>query len=366
MYHFIRILIHRPAIGSSLGPKAASSVVAVASSSKHIIQIVQLLEERRMSFSFCLNKNELLISCGFGLLFQGVDLNPRGKLIQDSRRLICSVVKMLERNRSPSAGHFKEVASAILSSERSPKTSGLPTLETEFPQTSEGCMPAPPTLTKSTRKQFQAIACRLSSENGYGAMSNDKRNDPAFKNGSDVANPGLYSRSNGQNSISPAVSDTTMPHRYSEAVNHVTSSCHAGPSNGPCIDYLSFNNSYPASQLVEGLSEKLFIKNEPDRLIGYGRMQQPQFPYDGHGSSEPFSAYVSPSPSSGPHDSLPDMWKFYSDLNNGSAPTQSVVSFSEDEGTSGEELSGGDLGGKIGGIMMPSANGFCAPNRFGL
>ena len=45
-------------------------MVALASSSKHIIQIVQLLEERRMSFSFCLNKNELLLLAGFGLLYR--------------------------------------------------------------------------------------------------------------------------------------------------------------------------------------------------------------------------------------------------------------------------------------------------------
>ena len=45
-------------------------MVALASSSKHIIQIVQLLEERRMSFSFCLNKNGLLLLAGFGLLYR--------------------------------------------------------------------------------------------------------------------------------------------------------------------------------------------------------------------------------------------------------------------------------------------------------
>lgn len=317
-----------------------------------------------MSFSFCLNKNELLVSCGFGLLFQGIDLNPEGKLIQDSRKLICSVLRLLERNGSPSAGHFKEVAGAILSTERSPKNLGTP-LETEPLQTSEGCMSAPSTLTKSTRKQFQAIACRFTSDTAYGATSDDKRNDPASKKGSEIANPGLCSRSNGQNSTLPAAPDA-IQRRYSEALTHITSSCHVGPSNGPYIDYLAFNNSYPAAQLIGGLSEKLLIKNEPDRIIGYGRIQQPQFPYDCHGSSEAFSTYITPSPSSGPHDCLSDMWKFYSDLNNNSAPTQSVVSFSEDEGTSGEEQSSGDLGGKIGGVMMPTADRFCAPNRFGL
>ncbi|KAG9725044.1 hypothetical protein KCU59_g15395, partial [Aureobasidium melanogenum] len=35
-YHFIRALIHRPAVCASLGPRASSSVLAVAGSSKHI------------------------------------------------------------------------------------------------------------------------------------------------------------------------------------------------------------------------------------------------------------------------------------------------------------------------------------------
>lgn len=351
------MLIHRPAIGSSLGSKAAPSVVAVATSGKKIIQIVQLLEERRMSFSCCLNKNELLISCGFGLLFQGVDLKPKGTLIQDSRRLISSVLRMLERNHSPSAGHFKEVAGAILAIERSPKTSGPPALKTESLQPSEGCRPAAPTRTKPARKPPQPIACRFPSDTGYGATSNEKRNDSASNQGSDVANPGFYSRATGQYSISAALSNATVQREYSDGINYLT-------SNGLSIDYPSFGTSYH-SPVVGDLTERLLIKNESDRIPGYSHIQLPQFPYDGQGSSETFSACITPSSSSGTQDCLSDMWKFYSDLNHNAANTQSAVGFSEDEGASGEELSSSDLGGKIGGIMIP-ANGFCTPNRFGL
>lgn len=319
-----------------------------------------------MSFSFCLNRNELLISCGFGLLFQGIDLNPKGKLIQDSGRLICAVLRILERNRSPSAGHFKEVVSAMLTTEQNPKPPGLSTLEAGSPRSAEGCMSAPPALTKSTRKQFQAIACRFSSTTGYGATAHDKPSHPALFTGAEIANPELYARGNSQNSIPAVISDTTIQRRFSEAISYVTSPSHLGSSNGPNLGYLSFNQSYPASHFPGGLSDKLLVKHEPDRVTGYGRAPPIQFPYDGHGSSEPFSAYVSPSPSSGTHECLPDMWKLYSHPNRHPAPAQSVVSFSEDEGTSGEELSGCDLAGKIGGVLMPSASRFGAPNEFGL
>lgn len=364
VYHLIRILIHRPVIGSSLGSKAAAtSVVAVATSSKAIIQIVQLLEERRMSFSFCLNKNELLISCGFALLFQGIDLKPKGTLIQDSRRFISLVLRMLERNHSPSAGHFKEVAGAILAIERSPKASGQPALKTESLKPSEACRPAPPT--QSVRKPLQAIACRFSSDTGYGVASNEKRNESASNQGSGVANPGLYSRNNGQHSISPALSNATVQRRYSEAVHHLTSSCLMGPGNSLSIDYPSFGTSYP-SQVAGDLTARLLVKDEADRNNGYSHIQLSQFPYDGQGSSETYSACITPSSSSGTHDCLSDMWKYYSDLNHHSAHTHSAVSFSEDEGTSGEDLGSSDLRGKIGEIMMPTANGFCVPNGFGL
>ncbi|KAL8638815.1 MAG: hypothetical protein Q9226_008956, partial [Calogaya cf. arnoldii] len=121
-YEYIRTLIHRPAVGSSLGSKALSSIVALADSSKHIIQIVQLLEERRMSFSFCLNKNELLLLSGFGLLFQGLDLNRKGKLLQDSQRLVCSVIAIVERNAALGSAAFKSVACAMISVDRFPKS----------------------------------------------------------------------------------------------------------------------------------------------------------------------------------------------------------------------------------------------------
>jgi hypothetical protein len=339
--------------------------VAVASSSKHIIQIVQLLEERRMSFSFCLNKNELLISCGFGLLFQAVDLNHKGKLIQDSRRLLGSVLKTLERNASPSVGHFKQAACAMTTGEQSPKTSEL-TLETISPKKSDRCMAAPPTLLKSTRKQLQAIACRFSSGPGSGATGNDKANYQMPNPGPTITSHGLYAHRSGHNGVSSAISDATMQRRYSEAINYVGSPCHLGPPNAPLLDYPAFNNhSYFGSHLSRGLPDKHLIIHDPERFTSYSRAQPSQFAYDGHIPPETFSAYITPSPSSGPHDGLPDIWKLYSDPNHNPGPAQSVVSFSEDEGASGEELSSCDVGGDIGGILMPS-NGYGAPNGFGL
>merc|ERR1711964_851764 len=112
-YYYIRSLIHRPAVGSTLGTKSSPSVISLAESSKHIIQIVQLLVERGMSFSFCVNKNEMLTLCGLSLLYQGLDLKQTGKLMQDSTRLVSVVVKLLEKADAPGAADFKKLSTSL-------------------------------------------------------------------------------------------------------------------------------------------------------------------------------------------------------------------------------------------------------------
>jgi hypothetical protein len=107
-------LIHRPAVGSTLGAKASSSVLSLADSSKHIVQIVQLLEERSMSFSFCLNKNEVLTLCGLSILYQGLDLKPGSSLMKDGQRLVCTVIKYLDKAQAPGAVDFRKLAASII------------------------------------------------------------------------------------------------------------------------------------------------------------------------------------------------------------------------------------------------------------
>ncbi|KAI5462564.1 fungal-specific transcription factor domain-containing protein [Mariannaea sp. PMI_226] len=113
-YYYIRMLIYRPAVGSSLGPKAAPALISVGASSKHIIQIVKLLEERNMTFSFCMNKTDLLVVCGMILLYQVVDLKQDSKLMRDDERLVNSVIKILDKSQVPGALDFKRVASQLI------------------------------------------------------------------------------------------------------------------------------------------------------------------------------------------------------------------------------------------------------------
>lgn len=116
-YYYIRTLIYRPAVGSSLGPKSAPALLSVAGSSKHIIQILQLLEERSMTFTFCMNKTDLLVLCGMTLLYQSIDLKNDSKVMRDDERLVNVVVKMLDKSQVSGALDFKRVASQLVALE---------------------------------------------------------------------------------------------------------------------------------------------------------------------------------------------------------------------------------------------------------
>lgn len=170
-YHYIRALIQRPAICASLGSKSSSSMMILASSCKHMIQIVQLLEERGMSFSFCLNKDEMLVLSGFGLLFQGLELDSASKILKDNHKMINATISILEKSKAPCASEFGRVARAFLPApplqtaqsappmQPTPKVNG-PSISRHNSDPTVSVNPVA-SLPSSTRKQLKAIASRF-------------------------------------------------------------------------------------------------------------------------------------------------------------------------------------------------------------
>lgn len=101
-------------MGSSLDQKAAPALISISNSSKHIIQIVELLEERNMTFSFCLNKTDVLVICGMTLLYQSLALKHDSKISKEGQRLVNRVVKMLVDAKAPGSLDFKRISSMIV------------------------------------------------------------------------------------------------------------------------------------------------------------------------------------------------------------------------------------------------------------
>ena len=308
-----------------------------------------------MSFSFCLNKNELLLLSGFGLLFQGLDLDSKGKLIQDSQRLMCSVIEILERNKAPGAAEFKKVACAMISVEGGPK------INREFADTTprrkfDGVMPAPKVSLRGAKKQIQAVASRIAG----GSSRHVKQEDPLGRRATapslSTSNIGIYSRSDSQNSISSAISEPSPQYSHAKTLGSNMSPHQNLPYKIPNLDYLSFNNDPSPSPNFPSIMSGLPYK---EAEAAYGVFQPPPIPYEGlFPSPEMLSAYISPSPSAATYDWASEIWAMPSDLGGHPASARSVLSFSEEELTSGEELSSCDTGGEYRGIVMPNVDEF--------
>lgn len=312
-----------------------------------------------MSFSFCLNKVELLLLSGLGLLFQAVELQRKGKLIQDSQKLMCFVFDILERDTTSGVDDLKRLASCVINVNTLSK-SGRPLVpEAITRRKSGGVMAAPRANIKSTRKQLQVIASRVSSGTNGIIKQEDEGNPRPVASGPTIANPILYARSNSQNSVSSVVSDPTVQREYQQAINDNTAPSMRS-SDAPNLDYLPFNNgSNLASHVLSLAPGHLPRKLNIERLTGYVATQQSQLPCDSlFPSTDMLSTYISPSPSSATYEWQPDMWALPSDLNNNPASAQSVLSFSEEEVTSGEELSSCETGGEFRGIIMPNVDDY--------
>ena len=109
-------MVHRPiALSEVDNAQASISLVTLASSSKHLVQILQLLDERKMSFSFCLNRTSLLASAGFGLLLQLLDMRKESKLQKDSHDMASTVADLLDNQSVPGLTQYRFILESVVS-----------------------------------------------------------------------------------------------------------------------------------------------------------------------------------------------------------------------------------------------------------
>ncbi|KAJ5314376.1 uncharacterized protein N7443_001260 [Penicillium atrosanguineum] len=115
VYYFIRSLIHRPAVCFAEEHLRSPSVLALSDSSKHIVQILELLDERRLCLSFSINRKELVFFSGLGLLWQAWGLKRGSKLAQESQKLLSTVKEQLGQSSSTAAAEFGILAGTLVS-----------------------------------------------------------------------------------------------------------------------------------------------------------------------------------------------------------------------------------------------------------
>lgn len=369
-FYYIRSLIHRPAVGSTLGNKSSPSVISLADSSKHIIQIVQLLEERNMAFSFCLNKNEMLTLCGLSLLYQGLDLKQEGKLMQDSQRMVAVVVKYLEKAKAPGEGDFKRLAGSIINLESQAKTTS--------PHVESTLMRAPK-ITKSpliARKQVPPALYRHSSASMSESDLLSQQEKIRRATLPNISMPSLEAlRYYGRASMDSSRSDPPKVKReYRSSASQLPPMVKPLTKNvkPPNLDYLSLSNtpvsSHPSSPTQTRTHHPLHTSTFPTSASTYNPPQKSttaapseweillgsfddRHLYDaiyGGSTNGPTPALSIPDNASSNFGAWsPDSWDYNIGLgdftNNAAGPANSVLSFSEESLSSGDDLSASDL-----------------------
>lgn len=161
----MRSLIHRPLLCHSTGSAQAAAAIVLAAAGKHSLQILDLLDERRMNYTFPFNKKELLLSSAFSILWQSIDLDEDSKLVKDNQKSLQLSLTMLSRESQASHTEFQRITSAFVSLP-SRRTSAPKHIEMPTPSgKTANPMPAPSPpgakASKSTKKQLQAIASRF-------------------------------------------------------------------------------------------------------------------------------------------------------------------------------------------------------------
>lgn len=328
-----------------------------------------------MNFTFCLNKNDLLLLSGFGLLYQGLDLKQEGKLIRDNQRLVCSVIEILERTLAPGAIPFKQLACSIIAIERCAK--GTSTAKTGATETttnhrsgSDANVSAPRTTSKSTKKQLQALASRFSF--GTNSSSGKTPQAPSGRRSTAPAasatNLGVCSHNGSQASLSSIQSEPVI--KGADSDPRMAKSAFAQPVEQPNLDYLPFSNEGTRPTSVHDDSKPLAPTSDWEHLLGFIENGN-GFNCDGNVSNYPspdlLSPYISNSPPNITNDWSPDSWGLHDGFGQHPAPAQSVFSLSEESLTSGEEFSSCDYPTEYRGIAMPNLEDeFGLESSFGL
>lgn len=263
-----------------------------------MIQIAQLLEERSMSFSFCLGKTDLLLGCSMTLLYQGLDLKQDSKMLKDNERLVNAAVKIVEQMKTPNTYDFKGIASLLVGIDEPQNSRSTPPRQS--PDTS---MAAPPPQRSSpTHNLKKSPSGHHPQQNSPGRHSGASMSEtdlllqqeklrrttmPSSTSGSGTGRPTLH-RSPSRTSFdsarpNPASILKRRDHRLSAPQSAIIARITSGQDTN--LDYLSLNNASvqpgPSSPIqnsnVGGQSSRPSTATAPSQQL-YTPVQIPQKP----------------------------------------------------------------------------------------
>lgn len=204
VYYFIRSLIHRPAVCFAEENLRSPSVLSLSDSSKHIIQILELLDERRLCLSFSIKRKELVFFSGLGLLWQILGLKRDSKLAKESHKLLTTVMEQLESESPVAATEFGTLANTLVSLDPA-KRSNAPAGKESSDMSAPAQKPS-----KSPKKQLQSLKSRLTAS---ASRDQSMQTSPSRRNTISGATPPLAPSS--LRSPSWTSLSSSQPDRYS-------------------------------------------------------------------------------------------------------------------------------------------------------
>jgi hypothetical protein len=323
---------------------AGTAKVALATCSKYIVQITQLLTERSLSFSFCLNKNELLVCAGFGLLFQNVALERPGTLMKENQKLTFVIAHTLDRQPSRASVEFRRISTALAMQHATPPN-GVKKSPVLSRHNSDGSLNQAQDTMGTAQKHIRAIMSRFSSS-GKAIRPDERRATlPVVHLG--TGNDSRTSLSSIRSELSHARSEPAMSPNFQRSTlsppkqtKRPSSTIAKTPTN---LDYLPLGSSvsvasaYPFA--ASAPSKASNATSDWERLLSSLDNGQTNI-YDGIYGGPPIEGLTDvaalPSPADANLAWSPDVWAVGNTST--SVPPQSVLSFSDESLTSGEEF----------------------------
>jgi hypothetical protein len=328
---------------------------------------MELLEERTLAFSFCLNKSELLVLSGFGLLFQGLVREGGEALNRNNEKLINSIASMLEQSPSPASNEFRRMSRALAPRNDSPALRKPPMLSRH---NSDGNLNFGQDTLSSTQKHIRSIMSRFSSKQTRTDLNDRRATLPTISLG--------QHRTQSQASLSSINSEPAMARSEPTLSPHIPRSSLSpakfnnnrrtipAPQSVPNLDYLPLGTTASATSAYPyGATNHPTKTNDNssdwERLLSSLDSGQTNI-YDTIYGGPAIQDLVNNTASMTNADVhlawSPDVWALNPDnLSTGQPAPQSVLSFSDESLTSGEEF--GDLcssnhgGETYRGIMIP-------------
>lgn len=312
----------------------------------------------------------MLTLCGLSILYQGLDLKQEGKLMQESQRLVAAVIKNLEKAKAPGAADFRRLAASMLPVENQTKTNQIRTPHNMPAPTTSKSTPSPSVARQQIRPQIYRHGSATMSETDLLSQQEKLRRATLPSISMHRQEQSLHGRTpNGPNRSESPMS--RREYRVSSSAQPAMLAQRSIVKNEkvPNLDYLSLSNTPVQSQPQSPMQQR----------SQHAHQQTSTSSYSSGGYSAPKASGVSVSEwevllgsldggqtnlydaiYGGPALSIPDnasshygdwspdsQWDMTS-LNMHdftSAPAaRSVLSFSEESLSSGEDLSTSDLG----------------------